>query len=48
MKILLIKSNFPSFIFAEGETDLLEMHAFGAQFNLIGRECILNLKACGA
>lgn len=48
MKILLIKSHFPSFVFAEGETDLLEMHAFRVQFNLIDRECILNLKVCGA
>lgn len=44
MKTLLIKSHFPSFVFADGETDLLEMHAFRVQFNLIDRECILNLK----
>lgn len=37
MKTLLIKSHFPSFVFAEGETDLLEMHAFRVQFNLIDR-----------
>lgn len=41
-KTLLIKNHFPSFVFAEGETDLLEMHAFGVQFNLIDRECIWN------
>lgn len=47
IKTLLIRSNFPSFVFVEGEMDLLEMHAFGVQFNLIDRECILNLKVCG-
>lgn len=45
LKTLLIKSHFRSFVFAEGETDLLEMHAFRVQFNLLDREYILNLKA---